>query len=325
MSGGFFGKTGQRVFGEPNDEAGDADLRADIAELCEDAERKMANAEDLEDRRMGFCRSRGWFRIARLGQLCDPDEERREHKNSGDDKVGHSNSTGFANTICGYLLSRHRGEFGWSVPRIGENKRSTEKRRDDGADGVERLGEIEAAHGGFGRAEDGDVGIGSDFQERLAASHEEKRAEEKIVNACLCRRDEKQRTGGAKKQSTKDSAFVADAAHEPAGRECREKVAAEKCCLNERRLKIVEGERFFEVWDKNIVEIDAEGPQEKKAGDQEKWNCVAAVGERRGGRLHHLFFLRRSVSAIEVDVTAVDEKMLAGDVRGLTGNQKENH
>ena len=55
MSGGFFGKTGQRVFGEANDEAGDADLGADIAELCKDAERKMANAEDIENRRMVFC------------------------------------------------------------------------------------------------------------------------------------------------------------------------------------------------------------------------------------------------------------------------------
>ena len=79
------------------------------------------------------------------------------------------------------------------------------------------------------------------------------------------------------------------------------------------------------MWDENVVEIDAERPQEKKAGDQEKWNCIAAVGERSGGRLRHLFFLRRSVGAIKVDVAAVDEKMLAGDVRGLTGNQKENH
>src|SRR5216684_5475350 len=78
------------------------------------------------------------------------------------------------------------------------------------------------------------------------------------------------------------------------------------------------------MWDENVIEIDAERPQEKKAGDQEKGNCVAAVGERRGGRLRHLFFLRSSVGAIEVDVAAVDEKMLAGDVRGLTGNQEEN-
>ena len=96
-------------------------------------------------------------------------------------------------------MSRHRGQLGRSVARIGENERCTEKRRDDGADSVERLREIEAAHGGFGRAEDGDVGIGSDFEKRLAASHQEKRAEKKIVDACLCRRDKKQRTGGAKK------------------------------------------------------------------------------------------------------------------------------
>src|SRR5437762_1132479 len=105
---------------------------------------------------MGFCWSRGWFRIARFGQLCDPDEERRERKNPRDDQVGHSNSASFGNEICGCLLSRHRGQLGWSVApiratlqlgwsvaRIGENKRSAEKRRDDGADGVKRLGEIE--------------------------------------------------------------------------------------------------------------------------------------------------------------------------------------
>jgi len=98
----------------------------------------------------------------------------------------------------------------------------------------------------------------------MAASHQEKRAEKKIVDACLCRRDKKQRTGGAKKQSAKNSALVADAAHEPAGRECREKVAAEKCCLNERRLKIVEGKCFLEWGDEDVVQIDAERPQEKR-------------------------------------------------------------
>src|SRR6266436_3631647 len=267
MSGGFLGKTGQRVFGEANDEAGDADLRADIAELCEDAERKVANAEDIENRCMGFCWNPGWFHIARFGQLCDPDEERREHKNSGDDEVRQPNSAGFANTICGYLMSCHRGKLSWSVARIGENKRSTEKRRDDGADGVKGLGEIEAAHGGFGRSEDSDVGIGSDFQERLAASHQEKRAKKEVVDAGFRRRDKKQSTGGAEKHPAKNSTLVADAAHEPAGRECREKVAAEKCCLNERRLKIVEGKCFLEVWDENVVEIDAERPQEEKARD----------------------------------------------------------
>jgi len=80
------------VFGEANDEAGDADLRADIAELCDDAERKVANAEDIENRRMGFCWSPGWFRIARFGELCDPDEERRERKNSRDDEVRQTNA-----------------------------------------------------------------------------------------------------------------------------------------------------------------------------------------------------------------------------------------
>src|SRR5258708_36054834 len=152
MSGGFFGKTGQRMLGEADDETGDADLRTDVAELCEDAERKMANAEDVEDRRMGFWRSPGWFRIARFGQLCDPDEECSECKNACNDEVGKPNSAGFANTIRGYLLSRHRGEFVWSVARIGENKRRGTERGDNGAKCVERFRQIEAEHRCFLRA-----------------------------------------------------------------------------------------------------------------------------------------------------------------------------
>src|SRR5256885_17209861 len=128
----------------------------------------MANAEDIENRCMGFCWSSGWFRIARFGQLCNPDEERREHKNPRDDEVGHPNSAGFANTICGYLLSRHRGKLGWSVARIGENKRSTEKRGGDGADGGGRMGEDEGGARGFRGGRGGGGRVWKGLREKIA-------------------------------------------------------------------------------------------------------------------------------------------------------------
>jgi NAD(P)-dependent dehydrogenase (short-subunit alcohol dehydrogenase family) len=48
------------------------------------------------------------------------------------------------------------------------------------------------------------------------------------------------------------------------GRHGRKKIAAEKCCLDQRRAEIRQVENFLETRDQNIIEIDTERPEEEK-------------------------------------------------------------
>src|SRR5579859_3810634 len=123
--------------------------------------------------------------------MRDPNEDGGDGKNPGNDEVRQPDGAGFANAIRRDLLSGHRGEFGGSVAGVGEDERRAKKRSDDGADSVERLREIKPADGGFRRAENGDVGIGGDFEEGLAASHQEKSAEKIKIDTCFGGRNEK--------------------------------------------------------------------------------------------------------------------------------------
>ena len=64
---------------------------------------------------------------------------------------------------------------GLAPPRMSE---AAEEGRDEGADGVEGLREVEAAGGGGRRADDGDVGVDGDLHDGHAGGEDDQRGEE---------------------------------------------------------------------------------------------------------------------------------------------------
>lgn len=77
-----------------------------------------------------------------------------------------------------------------------------------------------------------------------------------------------QRTGRTNQKAEKDAAFVTNFVHHAATGKSGEKVAAEKCDLDEGRLEVREIEQFLEVRYENVIEVHADGPEEEEARDQ---------------------------------------------------------
>src|SRR5208282_3327545 len=63
---------------------------------------------------------------------------------------------------------------------------------------------------------------------------------------------------------------------------------AEKSELDERGLEIGEVEKFFEMWDQDVVEVDSDRPQKKQAGDQNERQQISSFGDWRGCLSHWL-------------------------------------
>src|SRR5262249_52025322 len=142
-----------------------------------------------------------------------------------------------------------------------------EDRGEDGADGIERLGEIEPALRALSGTESGDVWIGRDLEKALAAGNRKERKQKKTVLPRRRRRKEQQRARGAEQQAGEDTFFVTNSFHQPSGGKRGEEITAEESNLDERRLEIGEAKRRFEVRNENIVEVDAQRPQEKEGRD----------------------------------------------------------
>src|SRR5215472_2649013 len=257
------------MYHEPNDETADANLRADIKELRDDGTVKMFVSENATPTGgSSYFLQRGLFVDFR--QLRKVNDGGDHEKNAANDQVRNANRGGLPCAI--------RLQCRWAEPReilrarhgSRKDQRPDDIQRDDVADAVERLCEIQAALTAFRWAENRRVGISGDFEKALAAGKHERRKQEKPVNAQRPGRDKEKRSRSAEKQAAKDSPLVADALHQAAGDERGKKVAAEKGHLNERGLKVSQAESGLEVRDEDIVQIDAEGPKKKQAGDQDE-------------------------------------------------------
>ena len=153
----------------------------------------------------------------------------------------------------------------------------------DRAESVEELREVEAALGGLGWSEEGDVGVRGDLKEGLAAGHDEEAEEECVVDVDVGGGDEEEFAGSADEESEDDAALVAEALDQPAGRPGGEEVSAEESNLDEGRLEVGEVECAAQMGDEDVVEIDADGPEEEEAGDEDEGPEVAAFGDGRVG------------------------------------------
>src|SRR5438309_11061122 len=86
------------------------------------------------------------------------------------------------------------------------------------------------------------------------------------------------------------------------------------------------------MWNQNVIEIDAKGPQEKQAGDENEGHKESALGHGNGLALAHWRACRSChpasplrQRAIQMRVASVHENVLAGDMTGSLRNEKENH
>ncbi len=258
IRGGLVGGGGRGELDEADDEACDSDLRANIDELGDYAPDEMRV----------FTYVTGGAFLARVdfGELGYRDHDRDRDEDRSDHQIGNFNGGGLGG--CGGL-------------GVGEDECGSDQRSHDGSDGIERLGEVQAALGAFGRAENGHIGIRGDFEKTLAACHHKKGGQKKSVPKESRGRDEQESSACAEQEAGKDASFVSDAIHQSASGPGGKKVSAEEGDLNQRRFEIGQTKGFLEMRDENVVEIDAERPEEKQASDQRKRNEIPFLCEGR--------------------------------------------
>ena len=212
----------------------------------------------------------------------------------------------------------------------GEDEARTENRGDDSTEGVKGLRGVEASCRAAAGAEHGDVGIGGDLEDTLAARHHEERQQEERVPACRGRGLEEQCSQRTEREANKNSSAIAQPPHQPSGWKRHQEVATEERRLNQRRLEVAQVERLLEVGNQDVVEVDADRPEEEERRDQDERHEIPAFGKRRTTIGHRNSGQQEDAEgsgqgAIEVDVAAINIEVLAGDVSCAWREEEARH
>src|SRR5689334_23076264 len=270
-----------RVHHKADDEAADAHLGSDVQELRDDGVVKMFVSEDSAP----ACGCVGFVArcsLADFRQVRKINDGGNGEKNPANDQVRNANRSRLRGTISLQGRRAEAREFLRARHCRRKNERPDNVQRHDVPDAIKGLREIQAPLAAFRRAENCRVGIGGNLQETLAASQHERRKQEQSVNAERAGGDKEEGARGAEKKAAENSALVANAFHQAAGDDGRKKVAAEEGNLNEGGLKVAQAKRGFEVGNENVVEVDAEGPEEKETRDQDKGENIFSFGQWGG-------------------------------------------
>lgn len=134
----------------------------------------------------------------------------------------------------------------------------------DGAEGVERLGDVETARGCLGGAHGEDVGVGGGLEDGAAAGHHVDGKEEEGIGCGLARGIEQHGAGGVEGQAEQDAALVA----EPADEEGRRKGEAEVCPvegeLHEGGLQVGHRHDAPERSQQRVVHVVRDSPEKEE-------------------------------------------------------------
>ena len=155
----------------------------------------------------------------------------------------------------------HRRRLG-GARAPGQDQGGAEQGRQGGAQGVEPLGEGQAAGGGFRPAQDGHVRIGRHLQEGHARRQKEQGQEEHGVAAGVRGGEEEQASAGHGAQPADHAPLVAQAIDQPPGRKGDQEISREKAQLDEHGLGVVQAEDALEVGHQDVVQTGDEAEDE---------------------------------------------------------------
>ena len=254
-----------------DDEGPAHDLHAHVEELRDHAFPVAGDAHQILQRRPD---SAGVLFLD-LGHSGQHDDEEHHHDDDADYHVGFDQDAQVRLAHCREFFVGEGGPGG-GVHRV--QARLDEVHRYEhpaqGADGIERLGEVEAP-GGRGRvAHREDVRIGAGLQETEPAGKDEVGDEERPVGAGGTGRDEQERPGGVQPEPHQDAALVGEAADEDGGGKRHREVAAVEGHLGEGALRDAHPEDLGERLHHRVGDIVGETPQREARGDEDEGEQV---------------------------------------------------
>src|ERR1700674_510486 len=141
----------QAEFGESDDEARYANLRAHVKELGYDALDQMAKSKSIAELRVRSIETLG-ASLVNFRQLRQEDEQRNEQEDAGDYEIRGLHHVSFGHSISQQLCRVHGRQFRRSVLDAGQDESGTNKCDEHGARGVEGLGQIQSSFRAFRRS-----------------------------------------------------------------------------------------------------------------------------------------------------------------------------
>jgi hypothetical protein len=154
--------------------------------------------------------------------------------------------------------------FGGAV-EIDEDDHAGHEHPDDGAHGVEGLGEVEAAGRGALVAHREDIGIGRGFQEGQPAGHDEIGEQEGVEVERPAGGNKEQASAGVEGEAQQNAAFVGEFLDEDGRRNGHERVAAVEGALHERTLEVGQQQDVLERRHHRIGDVVGESPEGNKS------------------------------------------------------------
>lgn len=187
--------------------AGDGDLGADVAELRQHApEERILPAQRLVDVAGALIDGLGGL-VGHVGVGDFGDRREEEDDGEEEDKDGDAEIN---------PLDGREGFAAWRAD-IFEDDVGGQHGRDDGADGLEGLGEVESHFAVFRGPARGDEGVRRGLEGGEAGADDEHGAAEAAKGAFDCRRPEHEGADAVDAQAGDEGPAVAEAADDPAG------------------------------------------------------------------------------------------------------------
>ena len=255
-----------------DDEGPAHDLRTHVEELGDDA---LAIVSEGEDAAQGGHEMDVAVLVAVLGHLDEHDDDEHGHDDESDGQIGRDED-GEVGLLHGVkLLGREVGALGGRhgvEPCLDEVHGHIHA--DDGAAGVEALGHVESARGGFLGAHREDVGVAGGLEERESAGHDEIGDEEASVDAHHLGREEEQRARGIEPEAHQHTRLIREFPNEDGCREGHAEVASVEGHLHECSLGDAHPEDLGEGFHHRVGDVVGKAPEREAEGDQDEGDEV---------------------------------------------------
>ena len=255
-------------------QAADGDFGADVGEDADGAGDEPGVMPDAVGLGEGFGEGAGAEVLGEVGhaglglELDERERDGEEEQHERDADVGQAHGGGLRGAV-GLALDVRHGEKARGADDgngVAQDEDGSEEGRDEGADGVEGLGEVEAAGGCLGRPDDGDVGIDGDLHDGHAGGEDDERAEEDGEEREVGGGDEAGGADGHDDEADDHGLLVAVLIDEGSAGVAEDEVGGEEGELHGEDFGVVEREDALEVRDDDVVEAGEEADHEEERG-----------------------------------------------------------
>ena len=250
-----------------NDRAADGDLAAHVHEDRQYAQNDV--------RVFQGARARLNFPFAHVRQFDDIKHGRQRQKHQAKGEVRDFDRIRAVRTGSGKVL---------------EDEVAADERAGGGADGIERLRQIQPARSSVLRPENSHVGVGRDLQHGESEADDEQSHQKQGIGDAGGRRPEEGAAKRGNQEANHHAVLVADAGDGIARRHGNQEIGqrtdeirAKERKLHQHGLEIIQGERLFETGNKYVIEDRHEAPHEKEDGHDRERAAIVLAGCGMGG------------------------------------------